>query len=65
MDLAYGIPKGINFRSVEFEDFPMSQVQHILNGCAHSVENLTIAARKTGTHQPLSPPSAIRLIFVG
>jgi hypothetical protein len=49
-DLAYELPNGINFRSVELEDLAGSDAQHILNGCAHSLENLIITPLSTSTH---------------
>jgi hypothetical protein len=58
IDLAYELPNGINFRSVELEGFAGSCAQHILNGCAHTLENLIIVPRSTGTY-PLSPLSSI------
>jgi hypothetical protein len=53
IDLAYELPNGINFRSVEFGGFAGSDAQHILNGCAHTLENLTIIPSETGTHRLL------------
>lgn len=48
---------GINFRSVEFESgFHDVHAQHILNMCARSLENLTIASSRTGTRQSSFPP---------
>jgi hypothetical protein len=43
MDLAYKLPNGINFRSVELEGFGGDYAQHILNGCAHTLEHLTMS----------------------
>jgi hypothetical protein len=50
-DLAYELPNGINFRSVELEGLAGSDAQHILNGCAHSLENLIITLLSAGTRR--------------
>jgi hypothetical protein len=50
-DLAYGLPNGINFRSVELEGFAGSCAQHILNGCGRTLEDLTIVPRPPGAHR--------------
>jgi hypothetical protein len=50
-DLAYNLPNGINFRSVELKDFAASDAQHILSRCARTLENLTIAFYFTGAHR--------------
>jgi hypothetical protein len=59
MDLAYELPSGIKFRSVEFENIAGNHAQHILNGCVSTLETLTIVLRGTGTYQLSFPPSAI------
>ena len=48
-DFVYGLPNGMNFQSVELEDFCGSQARDILNACAHSLEDLTVGPRRTGT----------------
>ena len=48
------LPNGINFRSVELDDFLGNSAQSILNLCVHTLEDLTIAPRKTGTDVPLT-----------
>jgi hypothetical protein len=51
IDLAYELPNGINFRSVELEGFAGSYAQHLLNGCAHTLEDLIIVPRSFGTNR--------------
>jgi hypothetical protein len=52
MDLAYELPNGINFRSVECVSVSGDHVQQILNGCAHTLEHLSIAlSRLDGTRR--------------
>lgn len=48
------LPNGINFRSVELDDFLGNSAQSILNLCAHTLENLIIAPGKTSTDVPLT-----------
>jgi len=61
-EFAYELPKGINFRSVELQEVHWNQGQHILNGCAHTLENLTIELHNNGVHRisypcrQLTPP---------
>lgn len=55
MDHAHEFPSGINFRSVELEDFFFHRAQSLLDACAHALENLTITIRGTGTHLFLTP----------
>jgi hypothetical protein len=51
-DFSHEVREGINFRSVEFEsDFHDSHAQHILNTCAHALENVTIAFHGSSTHR--------------
>ena len=47
---AYGLSDGMNFQTVELEDFFGDQAQRILNACAHTLENLTIAPQSIGKH---------------
>ena len=51
--VACELSTGVNFRSVELEDFCGDQAQPILNTCAHSLECLTIIHSHKGTHQLL------------
>lgn len=53
-EFAYGLRNGINFRSVELQNVSWNQAQYILNGCAGTLERLTIAPRKIGTHRVYS-----------
>ena len=46
---------GINFRSVELEDFSGDDAQHILDMCAHTLQSLTIVPYWTGTDRSLTP----------
>ena len=41
-ELAFGPLRGINFRSVEFRDVHWEHCQHILDGCASSLEEFTV-----------------------
>jgi hypothetical protein len=43
VDLAYEAPSKFNFRSIELEDFFGSRCRPILEACAETLENLTIA----------------------
>ena len=43
MDLIRGLRIRMNFRYVELEGFLGTQAQHILDACAHTLEDLTIA----------------------
>ena len=50
---ACDLSTGVNFRSVELEDFCDDQAQPILNACAHTIERLTIILGSNGMHQLL------------
>lgn len=50
-EFAYELPDGINFRSVELQDVPCNHAQHILSGCGHTLENLTVVPRGIGAHR--------------
>ena len=52
---AYGLSDGMNFQTVELEDFFGDQAQHILNACAPTLESLTIAPQSIGKHWFASP----------
>lgn len=52
VDLALELPNGINFRSVELENFFGSRAQHTLNLCAHTLESITVVPEDSGTRQP-------------
>ena len=41
-ELAFDLPNGINFRSVEFETVHWEQGLQILDGCANSLEEFTV-----------------------
>jgi hypothetical protein len=50
-DLVNGLADGLpNFRSVELVDLFGFDPRYLLNKCAHTLENLTIALRRIGTH---------------
>ena len=49
-DLNHELPNGINFWSVELEDFFGSRAQHMPNVCADTLEDLMIVPYKVGTH---------------
>ena len=53
-EFAFGPLGGINFRSVEFRDVHREHGQHILDGCASSLEEFTV--RITGDGKKESPP---------
>ena len=44
-EFAFDLPNGINFRSIEFQDVHWEHGQHILDGCASSLEELTLNVR--------------------
>ena len=50
----------VNFRSVRLHSLPAGHAQHVLNACAHTLEDLTIIPSETGTRSPssLSPTMA-------
>ena len=48
VDFAKELPNGINFRSIELDDFFGGGAQQILTTCAHTLVDLTIASRDTG-----------------
>ena len=47
-ELAFGLPGGINFRVVEFQCVYRKRGQHILDGCASSLEEFTLHIAKHG-----------------
>ena len=51
IDLSEDLPNGINFRSVEIEDFFGSRAQHMVNMCANTLEEFTIVPSGTGGYQ--------------
>ena len=53
-DLVHELPNGINFRSVELESFFGERVSHVLQACAHTLEDLTIVPYEDGTHLSLA-----------
>ena len=57
-EFAFGPLGGINFRSVEFRDVHREHGQHILDGCASSLEEFTV--RITGDGKKESPPRFFR-----
>ena len=54
------LPKVVNFRSVQLDGFSAGHAQHILNACAHTLEDLTIMPLSPGTRRrsSLSPALA-------
>ena len=54
-DYTHELPDGINFRSVELEDFFCHRAQNLLDTCAHTLESLTITIRGTGAHRFFGP----------
>ena len=50
VDLVHALPNGMNFRSVQLEDFSGDRVQHILNQCSHTLEALTVTLITPGMH---------------
>ena len=53
-ELAFDLPNGINFRSVEFQDVHWEHGQHILDGCASSLEEFmfTVNVDRDGKELP-------------
>ena len=49
MDFTHELPNGINFRSVELEEFSGDDAQRVLNMCARTLQNFTVAPRGSGT----------------
>ena len=47
-EFAFGLPNGINFRSVEFQGVHWNPGQQILDGCASSLEEFTIRIVRNG-----------------
>ena len=47
-------PKGINFHSVELEEFSGDDAQHLLDMCACTLQSLTAVPRGSGSHRFLS-----------
>lgn len=47
-EFAFGLPNGINFRSVEFLQVEWEQGQHILDGCASSLEEFSVTITGIG-----------------
>ena len=52
-ELAFGPPEGINFRSIEFRDVYWKHGQCLLDGCAGSLEELTVHISGNGERGPL------------
>ena len=50
VDLAYNLPNGIKFRSIELEHFSGQHAQHIVNACGRTLENLIIVISGNGTY---------------
>ena len=48
IDLAYVLPNGINFRSIELEDISGHQVQHVVDACGRTLENLILIPYQHG-----------------
>ena len=57
MGFAHEFPKGVNFRSVELEEFSGDDARHLLNMCARTLQSLTVVPRGSGRHRfsSLSP----------
>ena len=51
-EFAFGPLGGINFRSVEFRDVHREHGQHILDGCASSLEEFTVRITGDGKESP-------------
>ena len=47
---AFDLPNGINFRSIEFQDVHWEHGQHILNGCASSLEEFALTVHAAVSH---------------
>ena len=47
---AFDLPNGINFRSIEFQDVHWEHGQHVLNGCASSLERFTLTVHAVSSH---------------
>ena len=52
-NLAFGLPKSTNFRSIEFQDVNLEQGQQILDGCAGSLEEFTVHITGYGKNESL------------
>ena len=52
-EFAFDLPNGINFRSVEFRDIHWKHGQHVLDGCAGSLEELTVHNVRSGERESL------------
>lgn len=50
VDFTRELPNGFNFRTVELEAFFGDRVQHVLDACANTLEDLTIVTLGTGKH---------------
>jgi hypothetical protein len=48
-------PNGINFRSVELEEFYGANAHYVLKACANTLAELTIVPRASGACRPVSP----------
>ena len=59
MDFARELPNGLNFRSVELQAFFGDRIQHILDACAHTLEDLTIVPISSGKYLLAFLPFAI------
>jgi hypothetical protein len=58
MDFLRELPNGINFRSVELEEYFGRTAQDLVDGCARTLEDLTITTNGAGKRKlpfPLSP----------
>ena len=52
-DLVQKLPNGVNFRSIELEDFRGDRAQQVLDACAHTIESVRIVG--CSARQLLSP----------
>ena len=52
-EFAFGPPGGINFRSIELQDVYWRHGQWLLDGCANSLEELTVHTAENGEKGPL------------
>ena len=61
MDLAFDLPSGTNFRSIEFQNVRWERGQQILDGCAGSLEEFTVRIRTCGDGESESLPRLFRV----
>ena len=59
-EFAFDLPNGVSFRSIEFQDVHRENGQHILDGCASSLEEFTLTIRTVNYSEDELLPHSIR-----